>query len=113
MKKFFLLLCLMLSVSAHALTLAELEVLLQAKGLSVGQLQARDMQIFMGENTGHLEGLPFNRVQILATDNEAILRHEIDSVDLSGGQTLGNMKSLRHNGQYILKSDVRAVITIR
>lgn len=112
MKKLFLLLSLLISFGAQALTLAEMEVLLRAKGLSVGELQARNMQVFMGENTGHLEGLPFNRVHVLLTESEAILKHEIESVDLSG-QTLGGLKSLRHNGQYILKQDVKAVISIR
>lgn len=108
MKKFIFFILLMFSFGASALTMEQLEVLLKQKGIEVRDLNSRNMTIYMGENTGHL---PFSKVQILVTENEAILKKEIDSADLSG-QNLGSMNSVRYNGQYILKQDVKAAIAI-
>ncbi len=109
MKTLSLLLVLLFSFSAFAISNAKVEDLLRQRGLTVEELGEQGMEVFMGENTGHL---PFNKVRIIITENEAILRSEIDSVDLSGS-TLGSVKSVRYNGRYLLKSDIKAAVSKR
>ena len=101
------------SFAAHAITKPQLEALLREKGIEISKLEAQGMQIYMGEVTGHLNALPFSKVQILVTEHEAILKSEIDSVDFSGAQNLGSVVSVRFNGQYLLKQDVKATISMK
>ena len=109
MKSFSLLLVLLFSFSASALTRTKVEDLLRQRGLTIQELGEQNMEVFMGENTGHL---PFNKVRILLTENEAILESEIDSVEMSGS-TLGSVKSVRYNGRYLLKRDIKAAVSLR
>jgi hypothetical protein len=109
MRILFLLLFFFFSAfAAHALTRPELDALLREKGLSVSALELKGLTVVMGEVTGHLTAVPFSRVAILVTANEAILRSEIEAVD--GGPALGGVVSVRFQGQYVLRRDVRATV---
>lgn len=110
MKIIFVLLVLLTSLTSHALTRSQLEALLKEKGVDLVEMELRGMRVLMGEVTGHINAVPFSKVHILVTQDEAILKNEIDSVDFKGGQTLGGVVSVRYNGQYVLKQDVRAII---
>lgn len=112
MKTLFALLVLLTSLASHALTRPQLEALLKEKGVNLVEMEMRGMRLLMGEVTGHINAVPFSKVQVLITENEAILKKEIDSVDFSGSQILGSVVSVRFNGQYVLKKDVKATIII-
>lgn len=112
MKILFVLLVLLTSLTSHALTRSQLEALLKEKGVNLVEMEMRGMRVLMGEVTGHINAVPFSKVQVLVTEQEAILKTEIDSVDFSGGQTLGGVVSVRFNGQYVMKKDVKATIVL-
>lgn len=109
MKILFVLLVLLTSLSSHALTRGEIEVLLKEKGVQLVEMEIRGMRLLMGEVSGHI---PFSKVQVLVTEHEAILKTEIDSVDFNGAEILGGVVSVRYNGQYVMKKDVKATIVL-
>ncbi len=96
------------SLSAGALTRPELDALLKERNLSVSGLELQGLKIVMGEVTGHLTAVPFKRVAMLITRDEAILPSEFETIE--GGRTLGELVSARFRGQYILLKDVRATV---
>ncbi len=107
MKTFLILFTLLFSLTGGAMTRPEIEALLKEKGHSLVEMEMRGLRLLMGEVTGHI---PFSKVQVLITEQEAIMKSEIDSVDFSGGQTLGGVSSVRFKGQYVLRRDVKATI---
>jgi hypothetical protein len=114
MKTFILILSLIFPlVSQAALTRQQIETLLNQKNMTLMQLEQRGAQVLLGEVTGHGRAVPFNKVQVLFTESEAILKHEIDSVEFKGGaEQLGNISTVRFQGQYVLKQDVKAAIVL-
>jgi hypothetical protein len=112
MKILFLLLAFIISLSAQALTRPQLEALLKEKGVSLMELEIQGMKVLMGEVSGHINAVPFSKVQMLVTESEAIMKSEIDSVDFNGAQNLGGILSVRFNGQYVMKKDVKATIIL-
>lgn len=110
MKTLIALLILVTSFASHALTRSQLEALLKEKGINLMEVEMQGMRVLMGEVSGHINAIPFSKVQILVTDNEAILKREIDSVDFNGAQNLGGVSSVRFNGQYVVKRDIKATI---
>ncbi len=110
MKTLIALLVLLTSLTSHALTRSQLEALLKEKGINLMEVEMQGMRVLMGEVSGHINAIPFSKVQILVTENEAILKREIDSVDFSGAQNMGAVSSVRYNGQYVMKKDIKATI---
>lgn len=112
MKYLFLLLFFLSALPAFALTRPELGVLLKEKGIDIQQVELKGMKIYMGEVSGHINAVPFSQVQVLVTETEAITKGEFESVDFNGAQNLGSVVSVRYNGQYISKQDVKATIVL-
>jgi hypothetical protein len=112
MKIFILLMALFTSITSHALTRPRMEFLLEEKGFKARELEIQGMKIILGEVTGHLKAVQFSKVLVLITENEAILKTEIDSVDFSGAQDVGSVVAVRFNGQYVLKKDVKATVLL-
>lgn len=112
MRILFSLLFFLSSFNALAMTRPQLESLLKEKGINLAEVEIKGMKVLMGEVTGHINAVPFSKVQILVTNKEAILKNEIDSVDFRSGATLGDIISVRYSGQYILKKDVKATIVL-
>lgn len=112
MKTLIALFILSFSLSSFALTKAEVSALLKEKGVDLLQMEMKGMKTLMGEVTGHINQIPFSKVQVLVTEHEAILKSEIEAVDFNGTQNLGGVVSVRAHGQYILKEDVKATIVI-
>jgi hypothetical protein len=110
MKVLFFLLLFLSSFSSIALTRSGLEGLLKEKGINLTEMEMKGMRVLLGEVTGHI---PFSKVQLLVTEDEVILRSEIDSVDFNGPQNLGSVVSVRFNGQYVMKRDVKAAIILQ
>lgn len=107
MRILFLILFFLSSFAAHAMNRPQLEALLKEKGIDLAEMELRGVRVLMGEVTGHI---PFSKVQVLVTEGEAILKKEIDSVDFNGAQTVAGVVSVRYNGQYVLKRDVKAIL---
>lgn len=110
MKLIMLLMIALFSIPSFAITKLEVAALLKEKNVSLQQLEQKGAQVILGEVTGHNSALPFSKIQVILTSDEAILRGEIDSVDFKGTQQLGNVVAVRFQGQYVLKQDVKAVI---
>lgn len=110
MKILLLLLAILISFPSFALTRQEIEALLRLKNTSLEKLERGGNRLLMGEVTGHNSALPFSKVQILITEDEAILKQEISAVDFKGAQQLGNVVAVHAQGQYVLKQDVKALI---
>ena len=113
MKTLIALFVLLFAMSSHALTRSQLEALLKEKGINLMEVEMQGMRVLMGEVSGHINAIPFSKVQILVTDHEAILKNEIDSVDFSGAQNMGGVSSVRFNGQYVTKKDIKATIVVQ
>jgi hypothetical protein len=110
MKTLIALFVLLFAFSSQALTRSQLEALLKEKGINLMEVEMQGMRVLMGEVSGHINAVPFAKVQILVTEQEAILKREIDSVDFSGAQNMGAVSSVRYNGQYVMKKDIKATI---
>lgn len=110
MKIIALLFSILLTLPAFAISRGEAEALLKEKNISLQALEQKGAKVLLGEVTGHISAMPFSQVAILLTEDEAILKKEIDSVDFSGAQQIGNIRSVRFQGQYVLKQDVKGVI---
>jgi len=113
MKTLIALFVLLFSLSSQALTRSQLEALLKEKGINLMEVEMQGMRVLMGEVSGHINAVPFSKVQILVTEQQAILKSEIDSVDFSGAQNMGSVSSVRFNGQYVMKKDIKATIVIQ
>lgn len=98
MKILLTLLLALSSMSSFALDRATIDLLLSAKHKSLKEYEAAGAKTLMGEVTGHIKA---SNLRVMLTESEAILKEEVESID---GETI------RFNGQYILKSDVKAVI---
>lgn len=98
------------SLSSFALTRSAASGLLKEKGVELLELERKGMQTLMGEVTGHRSFIPFSQVQVLFTEREAILESEIEDVDFSAAPNLGSVISIRYNGQYISKQDVKGAV---
>lgn len=110
MKILLFLFAILISFPSFGLTRQEMEVLLRVKNTSLNKLESGGNRLLMGEVTGHNSALPFSKVQILITEDEAILKQEISAVDFKGVPQLGNVIAVHAQGQYVLKQDVKAVI---
>jgi len=106
--RFLLIISMLFSQSTFALTRAQINELLSHKGLTLENLEGQGAKALAGEVTGH--GILFNQVRVLLTEHEAILKDEIDSVTFSKNPVLKDVQSVRFNGQYVLKSDLRGAI---
>jgi hypothetical protein len=106
MKTLLVLLVLLSSISSHALTKPQLETLLKQKGISLSDLERQGMSVILGEVTGHRQFLPTAKVHTIATEHEAILKHEIESMDFQH-------QSIRYRGQYLTMDEIKAVILSR
>lgn len=98
MKIILSLLMLVVSAETFALDRATIELLLSVKHKTLKEYEAKGAKTLMGEVTGHIS---FNNMHVMLTESEAILKEEVDSIE---GDTI------RFNGQYILKSDIKAMI---
>ncbi len=110
MKTLFIFILMLTSFSTFAITEAQkIEQILVNRGLSSDIVRGHGMEIYMGENSGHI---PFAKLKMVITDQELIMKNEIESVDMSG-DTISSIKSVRFGGKYILNSDIKAVVSDR
>ncbi|HXH31286.1 MAG TPA: hypothetical protein VNJ01_10780 [Bacteriovoracaceae bacterium] len=112
MKTVFFLLTLLLSFQSFALTRTEIDQLLAKKKTSLPKLETQGAKLLPGEVTGHGKSVSFSKVAVLLTDREAILKSEIESVEFDGVHNLENIQTIRFNGQYISREDVKATIIL-
>ncbi len=112
MKSLLALLIVLLSTHAFALTRSEVDGLLRAKNTSLAALEQQGARLMPGENTGHGRAVAFSKVRVIFTEKSAIFKNEIEAVSFQGAETVGNIESLRVNGGYILKEDVKATLIL-
>lgn len=95
---------------AHALTRSDVERMLAAKNVSLRALEGQGAVMLLGEVTGHGRSVPLEKVEAILTEKDVILSHEIESVSPNGARNLSQSDSIRAQGQYILREDVKATI---
>ncbi len=110
MKTFLILFTLLVSLPSMAITRASLQSLLLQKGTSLEALEKKGYKSVLGEVTGHAKSVPLSKVVVMVTENEAIMKNEIESTEVSGAALVGNLQSVRFNGQYINSSDIVGII---
>lgn len=110
MKIFFLLLTVMIALPALAINEAGVQQLLQMKGTSLEQQAKKGNKAILGEVTGHAKSLPIGKVEIIITEQEAILKREIEDIQVSGAPVVGGIQVVRFHGQYITAQDIKGVI---
>lgn len=110
MKIFLTLLTILISLPSLAIDRAGLKSLLLQKGASLEALENKGYKSVLGETTGHMKSIPLSKVIVIVTENEAILRKEIEGTELNGAPVVGNLQSVRFNGRYINGSDVVGII---
>lgn len=110
MRTFLILFTLLLSLPTMAITQASLQQLLQQKGTSLEAQARKGNKAILGEVTGHAKSIPLAKVVIIVTEDEAILKQEIEGTEVSGAQVIGNLQSVRFNGQYVPSSAIVGVI---
>lgn len=110
MKILFLFLTLILTLPVFALDLASVQSLLKQKGTSLEAQSMKGNKAVLGEVTGHAKSIPVSKVVIILTKDEAILKQEIEATEVSGAEVVGNIQSVRFNGQYITAEEIVGVI---
>jgi hypothetical protein len=95
--------------SAQSLSREQVAELLAQRNISLTQLESRGSRLLLGEVTGAGK-VTNDRIQVIVTTDQALLKNEIDSMDSMQPEVLQNLQSFRAQGTYFLKSDIKAVI---
>lgn len=110
MKILFLLSTLILTLPVFAIDLVSVQALLAQKGTSLEAQSKKGNKAVLGEVTGHAKSIPLSKVVIILTNNEAILKQEMETTEVSGALVVGNIQSVRFDGQYITAQEIVGVI---
>ena len=110
MKTLLVLITLILSLSAFATDRGDINQLLKEKGTSIAAYEIQGMKLVMGERTGGGRVLQFASVEVFFTKDEAILKKDIQNVNLQNGNRLGNLESLQAGGRHIDADQIIGVI---
>ena len=110
MRTLFIILTLISSLSAMAFSRGDLNQLLLEKGTSIAAFEAQGLKLVMGERTGGGKNVQFASVEVVFTKDEAILRSEIQNVDLRNGNRLGNLEARQASGRHIDADQIIGVI---
>lgn len=110
MKTLLVLITLILSLSAFATDRGDINQLLLERGTTIAAYEIQGMKLVMGERTGGGRVLQFASVEVVFTKDEAILKQDIQNVDLKNGTRLGNLESLQAGGKHIDADQIIGVI---
>ena len=110
MKTLLVLISLILSSSAFAIGRGDINQLLLERGTSIAAYEIQGMKLVMGERTGGGRVLQFAQIEVIFTKDEAILKKDIQNVDLQNGSRLGNLESLQAGGRHIDANQIVGVI---
>ena len=110
MKTLLVLITLILSLSAFATERGDLNQLLIERGTTIAAYEIQGMRLVMGERTGGGRILQFAQVEVVFTKDEAILKKDIQNVDIRNGNRLGNLESLQAGGRHIDADQIIGVI---
>lgn len=110
MRTFLILFTLLLSLPSMAIDRASIQQLLQQKGTSLEALERQGHKAVLGEVTGHAKSVPVGKVVVILTNDEAIMKREIEGTEVAGAPIVGNIKSVRFSGQYITAQEIVGVI---
>lgn len=111
MKTLLVLISLILSLSAaFATDRGDINQLLLEKGTTIAAYEIQGMRLVMGERTGGGRVLQFAQVEVVFTKEEAILKTDIQNVQLQNGTRLGNLESLQAGGRHIDADQIIGVI---
>lgn len=111
MKVFISMTLLIFSLSALADDREKMNLLLSDKGTTIAAFEAQGMRLVMGERTGGGRNLQFASVEVIFTHEEAILKNEIQDVQLRHGRSLGHLESVQAGGRQIEAGEIIGVIT--
>jgi hypothetical protein len=98
------------NVFAQNLSRTQIEQLLLKKNIKLSAVESLGSKLLIGEVTGAGRGVPMSKIQAFITHDRAILSSEIDSIDAGVPSVLSNLSSLRFEGNYILSTDLEAVL---
>jgi len=110
MKTLILIFTLILTLPVFAIDLVSVQQLLKQKGTSLEAQAQKGNKAILGEVTGHAKSVLLSKVVVILTNEEAILRHEIEGTEVSGGPLVGNLQTVRFSGQYITAREIVGVI---
>ncbi len=110
MKIFIFLLTVLMALPALAIDQAGVQQLLARKGTSLEAQAKKGNKALLGEVTGHAKSLPITKIVVILTEQEAILKNEIEDVQVNGAPVIGNIDAVRFHGQYITSQDIVGVI---
>lgn len=110
MKTLLVLITLIWGLSAFAADRGTINQLLIEKGTTIAAYEIQGMRLVMGERTGGGRVLQFAQVEVFFTKDEAILRKDIQNVDLQNGSRLGNLESIQAGGRHIDADQIIGVI---
>ena len=111
MKTLIALIALVGGLSAFAADRGDLNQLLLERGTTIAAYEMQGMRLVMGERTGGGRALLFAQVEVVFTKEEAILKKDIQNVDLQNGSRLGNLESLQAGGRHIDADQIIGVIS--
>ena len=89
---------------------AKAEQLLKQKKIELIKFQNDAFKIHFGEVSGAGKSVQFDKVQVVFTKEEAILKKEIQFVDFAGKETLEHVEGIHFQGQFIAKDLLKGVI---
>lgn len=110
MKLLLVLISISMCSFAFAVDRKEINQLLLERGTSIAAFEIQGMKLVMGERTGGGRVLQFAQVEVVFTKDEAILKKDIQNVDLQNGSRLENLESLQAGGKHIDADQIIGVI---
>lgn len=110
MKTLLVLVAIILSLPAFAFNRGDLDALLSEKGTSIAAFEAKGLKVIMGERTGGGKNVQYASVEVIFTKEEAILKNEIQHVNLQNGSKLINLQAIQAGGRHIDAEQIIGVI---
>lgn len=95
---------------AQELSLDKAKELLARKNVSLSKLNASGAKVLLGEGSGAGLVAPYQKIMVVFTKDQAILKQEILETEFSGTPMLKNLVSLEAPGTMVFKDQVKGVI---
>lgn len=95
---------------SQSISIQKVKDLLIQKEISLDQLQGQGAKVLLGEGSGAGLVMPYQKILVVFTDDEAILKQEILGTEFEGSSELSNLVSFEIQGALIFKDQVKGIV---
>lgn len=95
---------------SQSISIEKVKDLLTEKEISLDELQNQGGRVLLGEGSGAGLVMPYQKVLVVITEDEAILKNEILGTDFNGPMELTNLVSFEVQGAMFFKDQVKGIV---